>query len=961
MKQLIFPTDHIEADFFKGLTEALPQLIWSADPDGRTHFVNQRCLEYTGHNPSMDAIEHWMKALHPDDAEEAVQKWNHSIQTKEIFQHEYRLKRFDGIYHWFLGRAVPIYDHTGEIGYWLGTATDIEAHKILMDEFKVSRDELNIILESVTEGITVLGHSERYLYANQVGARMCGFESAEELIAADPKDVMARFELFNEDGSPVQVRNLPGRRALRGEKSIPDQIIRVQDKITGESRWSIVSASPVFNKSNEVIFAVSIFRDFTKHKRSEDELRGREREFRLLAETIPHMAWTARPDGLCDWFNQRWVKFTGLDLKTNDSMSWTEALEEEDRIKADKAWRECLKSGWPFELEYKIKSKVTNQMRWHLVRVLPAVDEKGKLFRWFGTCTDIHEAKLAEENVRRAEENSRFLAEAGIILGSSLSITSTIYKLIELITPRISDWCRVDLIEPVDGLPKCLVHNRDPERVKWAHDIIAKMPLDFTRRKGIPNVIRTGIPELYTDITAEQIEGVSAGEETLSHIKDLGLRSAMIVPIIGKQRIFGALTLVSANPSRKYSLLDLTVAEDIGRRTGVAIGKALLYESEKRARKEAEDANKAKSTFLANMSHEMRTPLNALIGFNELLKERELSDEERDSYHDIIARNGDLLLRLIDDILDLSKVEAGHLTLEYIPISLPDLLSEVTSVLSAKARKKGLKFLVELDSSVPETIVTDPVRLKQVLNNIVGNAIKFTSEGSVRLEVSCLRQEKMIEFRVTDTGPGIRTEYRKNLFQPFSQADPSVTRKFGGTGLGLVLSRKLAQSLGGGLTIEDYKEGEGAQFLIQVSANLLPLERSKALLPEMEERQTPESELKGKRILLVEDSPDNQLLVECVLKSKGLQVETAENGQLGVEKALSQEYDLVLMDVQMPVMDGYTAMKTLSERHYSKPIIALTAHAMKEDRQRCIDSGCVDFLTKPIKPSKLVETISRHL
>lgn len=951
-------------NFFKGLTEALPQLIWTARPDGSVNFINKRCSDFIGSCESENLSYHWFDALHPEDKEESKQKWLHSIRTGAVFQHEYRLKRFDGVYHWFLGRAVPIKDGRDEVRYWLGTATDIESHKRLLDDLKLSRDELNIILEGVTEGIAVLDRSGKFIYVNQAAAHLCGFNSTVDFLAVPSESVVDRFDVVGEDGSRVKFTDLPIYRVVMGDSSAAQMTLNLKSKETGRDRWLLINASPVYDSNKQLIFAVAIFRDFTHHKQNEDAIRSKEREFRLLAETIPHMAWTAGPDGLSDWFNQRWTEYTGISLQAGLNKHWTIVLNEKERVSAEKAWTQSLREGEPFEVEYKIRRRDSAEHRWHLVRAIPARNESGEIFRWFGTCTDIHEAKMAQENVMKAEESSRFLAEAGIILSSSLESGNTMYRLLELITPRMADWCRVDLTEPMGSLPRCLIYHSELDKVSWAEKLEERFPLDWSQSGIVTHVMRTGEVEFYERISEEFLRFISQDEEHYQILKNLGLSSIMVVPILGKQKILGAITFASSDPNRVYTPMDLTVAKDIGIRTGVAIGKSLLYESEKRARKEAEEANKAKSTFLANMSHEMRTPLNALIGFNDLLKDAKLTDEQRVNYHEIISRNGELLLRLIDDILDLSKVEAGHLTLEHIPISLPDLLSEVSSNLNAKAASKGLSFVVDLDASVPETIVTDPIRLKQILNNIIGNAIKFTSRGSVSLNVESDRLHEKIRFRVTDTGPGIRPEYRSSLFQPFSQADPSVTRRFGGTGLGLALSKKLAQSLGGELEIEDFEEGKGATFVIEVSGNHHyegPAVRTDAPMSNKKMGSDMTFSLNGKRILLVEDSPDNQLLVKCVLKSKGVEVDMAENGEVGVKKALEGQYDLVLMDVQMPIMDGYTAMRILKNENYKRPVIALTAHAMKEDRERCFANGCVDYLTKPIKPATLIETVTKHI
>lgn len=383
----------------------------------------------------------------------------------------------------------------------------------------------------------------------------------------------------------------------------------------------------------------------------------------------------------------------------------------------------------------------------------------------------------------------------------------------------------------------------------------------------------------------------------------------------------------------------------------------------KKSKEEAEKANTAKSHFLANMSHEIRTPIGAIIGFIDLLKNVDNSLEEKIKYMAIIDRNSHQLLHLIDDILDLSKVEAGKLIIEKLPFKITDLLADFGSIMSFKAAEKGIKFKTLVDTLIPEQIVSDPVRLRQILSNIVGNAIKFTAHGTVTMRISF--RNDILEFLVTDTGVGLSEAQASRLFQPFVQADVSTTRKFGGTGLGLVLSRALSRSLGGELQLVESFEGRGSIFRVEIKPELpfepkLVGQSAIAMDTNLFVHQHRKEVLRGLRVLLVEDSLDNQMLIKTYLKKQGAVVDSALDGVEGVASAKRKQFDVVLMDVQMPNMDGHTATKALRQEHYKRPIIALTAHAMKEERLRCFESGFTDFLTKPIQPDQLIEVLSRY-
>lgn len=384
----------------------------------------------------------------------------------------------------------------------------------------------------------------------------------------------------------------------------------------------------------------------------------------------------------------------------------------------------------------------------------------------------------------------------------------------------------------------------------------------------------------------------------------------------------------------------------------------------KRAKEAAEEASRLKSSFLANMSHEIRTPLGALMGFAELLKENP-SPEEREKYLDVILRNGHALVQIIDEILDLSKIEAGHVEVENDEVCPQALIEEIRDLLSPLAEQKGLDLHLDLSPSLPETIGTDPLRFRQILTNLLGNAIKFTRKGHVALKIDYSPEGPypQVICTISDTGIGIGKELARKLFQPFSQGDVSITRSFGGTGLGLSLSRKLAELLGGDVSLKESQPGVGSVFEVVISdrrSEILKGKESDFSYEGPGSRGERES-LEGVRILVVEDSPDNQLFVKMLLASQGAEVEMASNGKEGVTAALNNDYDVVLMDLQMPVCDGLEATRTLRQKGFKRPILALTANAMKEERDKCLSMGFNDYVSKPIDKKALFSAISQSL
>ncbi|MBI3865941.1 MAG: response regulator, partial [Planctomycetia bacterium] len=359
-------------------------------------------------------------------------------------------------------------------------------------------------------------------------------------------------------------------------------------------------------------------------------------------------------------------------------------------------------------------------------------------------------------------------------------------------------------------------------------------------------------------------------------------------------------------------------------------------------------------------------PLGAILGFADILRRGVGSERARAGYLDTIRTSGQHLLTLINDILDLSKIEAGRMECERTRCSPHEILAEVASLLRVRAHEKGLRLDCEWTTPVPETIVTDPARLRQLLMNLATNAIKFTEDGHVTIRAAVYpdRPEPRFVCEIEDTGIGIQAEHLDRIFLPFDQADNSITRKFGGTGLGLAISRRIAEELGGTITVES-EPGVGSTFRTTLATGSLDsvpmldrlfcdaLQSTSRVAPQ----ELPQNALPPIRVLLVEDGQTNRELISLVLTEAGADVDCAENGKVGVEKAGRDAFDLILMDMQMPVMDGYTATRTLRSQGCTVPIVALTAHAMRGDREKCLAAGCSGYLSKPVQIDRMIDAI----
>lgn len=442
-------------------------------------------------------------------------------------------------------------------------------------------------------------------------------------------------------------------------------------------------------------------------------------------------------------------------------------------------------------------------------------------------------------------------------------------------------------------------------------------------------------------------------------------------------RKLGTVSVMSNRPLKERAD-DVIIFSVLAARASAEIERIRSIRELVEAKTEAERATESKSRFLANMSHEIRTPLTAILGFAENLSEEDLTTRERLEAVETIQRNGSHLLNVINDILDLSKIEADRIQLEKVECSPIAIVKEAVDAIRDQAVRKSLAVNTSFDSEIPTTIKTDPLRVRQILINLISNAVKFTETGHVDVHVKCTREPDgtRLIVRVIDTGIGMSDSAIQRLYQPFTQADSSTTRKFGGTGLGLTISKKLVEMLGGEIRVNSQLNA-GTRFDV-----LIPVECRRSTVwhsvddlnhartppaqtlkrPPQTTKTSQEGALTGFRVLLAEDGFDNQQLISFVLKKAGATVKIAENGQLAIEQFTksreeNRAYDVILMDMQMPVMDGYTATTKLREMGATLPIIAITAHAMSGDREKCLAAGCDDYLRKPIDRQKLISTI----
>ena len=671
----------------------------------------------------------------------------------------------------------------------------------------------------------------------------------------------------------------------------------------GVYRWFRGRGNPFLDEHGKVLQWFGTCVDIDDERSEFDLLRENGETLRTIIDAVPQLIWRTDPDGSADYVSERFLQYFRKSRSEVLGWKWLDLIHPDDRDRVAIGWQESRNSGKSISIDFRLL--VVDEYRWMRSEGTPYFDNSGQIQKYYGTWTDIHDRILALQAKQESEAQFKLLA-------------NTIPQLVWMADPT--------------------------GHLFWFNDRsieFSGMSLSALVARGWENLFQ---PQMRIPILESWERSLASGTNWNETIQ---MRAQT-----GDYRWFLSQALPVRNSTGEISLW-------FGTNTDITESQQMREHLEQ-AKNEAEKANEAKSTFLANMSHEIRTPLAAIFGFSDLLANilplEGPENQRAQDYLSRITRNSKQLGSLIDELLDLSKIEANHLKTELVPVELKTALEDSFSAVAIQAKAKGLTFEVRGLNHVPTHVMTDPVRIRQILINLASNAVKFTERGKISIALNTVREldHCVLEVRFTDTGIGMTTSQQEHLFEPFAQADSSITRKYGGTGLGLALSKKLARLLGGDVILEKSEAGEGSVFLATIGFSPLASEVGSASA----EKPKIEKILKGLHILIVDDSKDNQALVSLLLTKAGATFDLANDGQEAVEIALGKKFDLVLMDLQMPRMDGYTALKNLQNANYLRPIIALTAHALKSERERSLAAGFHAYVTKPIDPTLLTKTIA---
>jgi two-component system CheB/CheR fusion protein len=671
-----------------------------------------------------------------------------------------------------------------------------------------------------------------------------------------------------------------------------------------------------------------------------------------ILSNAPALIWRANTDALCDWFNTTWLEFTGRTYEQEYGNGWAEGVHSEDLERCVSIWQEAFKKQEAFEMEYRLR-RHDGEYRWILDIGRPYSQLDGSFAGYIGYCFDIADRKKAEEELNLNQER----------LESLVRVSQNSSKK----TQELLDFALEEAISLTRSKIGYIYYYNEESREfilnTWSRDVMKECSIQNPQtcyeldKTGIwGEVVRQRAPIILNNFQADHPlkKGYPEGHAPLTRF--------LSIPLIDNNRIVAVVAV--ANRESDYTQTDILqlslLMDSVWRMTERIRGEEELL----KAKEAAEAANQAKSEFLANMSHEIRTPMNGIMGMTQLLAYTDLNDNQRECL-DSIQTCSDNLLALINNILDLSKVEAGKIELEVERFSVRGCLKEVISTHAASLNAKELLLQCNIADDVPDDLYGDQLRLKQVLHNIVGNAVKFSETGTITVSAALAEagdDPLLLKLSVTDTGAGIKPEAMSRIFAPFSQEDTSTTRKYGGTGLGLSISAMLVELMGGKIWAESCK-GSGSTFHI-----VIPFHKSEGT-ETVHPSTKPDLLLswgdRPLRILVADDQEINRKVTTRLLEKSGHIMVTAEDGSEAVEKWRSGSFDVILMDLEMPGMDGVEATGRIREAEkngdHRTPIIALTAHALKNVQERLLDQGFDGYVSKPMNTNTLMTEIRRCL
>lgn len=929
--------------------------ILITDPEGRILWANQGFLNLTGYSlPELMGQKPGPLLQGEGTDPQAVQQISEHIKRKESFETEILNYTREGKPYTVYLKVDPVFSENGSVECFIGFQTDVT-------QKRRQAQLMQSILKSAHQGIVTLDLEGHILTFNEEASRLLGYTESEALGSLnpltffDPEELTLRANVVGQGLQKTIQANLDLLYVIATENLNSQFQEWTFIRKDGKKIYGELALTPLVDQVETITGFLAIIKDRTEIHRAEDKLKIAAGRLDKLSSLLPGVIYQYEllPDGRSrfPYASEAMVSIYGVrpEEVREDARAVFRTLHPEDRESVKAAIEESARTMQPWTQEYRTISP-DGEVRWlHGYANPEKLDNGGTL--WHGFITDISQQKKDERRLRQSEERLSMALEAT--------------------RDGVWDW------------------NLETDEVFWSPRCFEMLGYDpfsfdvtFEKWKSLlhPDEAVDAISQVQANLAGEgapfsitfRMKHRDGSYRWISGKGKITERKADGAPL----RMVGTHLDVSDRMQKDDELrLANKRLEDTNRQLELSI-----WHANELAR-QAEAANEAKSSFIANMSHEIRTPMTSILGYADLLSERNLPEEEFEDHLRSLHDAGEHLMMIVNDILDISRIESGKIDIEILPVSPRATIEEVITMLKAKARAKDLEIRQEITGRLPDFIPSDPGRLRQILLNLLGNAIKFTSRGCITIRANI--ESNKLHIEVIDTGIGIEKEVLRNLFQPFMQADSSTTRKYGGSGLGLAISQRLAEILGGEITVES-EPGQGSRFTLRI-----PVLNEQAITNQSTDRGSPVPgqspvhdpnletnpqldrftspdinvpSLEGMKVLVVEDDPDIRKIVQLYLSRSKVDAEALENGKQALDRLLEidQSYDCVLMDIQMPEMDGKEVILKLRENGYSDPVIAMTAHALRSEVADILAAGFDEYLAKPIDRKTLHETLQKY-
>lgn len=928
------------------LAEALPVCIFYADRAGNWLYVNQRWSEITAVNSDLALGKGWINCLHPLDKSRVETQWYTAISEGKSFKSEYRFINPDGSICWVIAQAIPEISDDGQVTGYIGTITDISERKQAETEILSTRARLEYLLSYTPVVI---------FSCRAVGNYDITFISAnvKALLGYEAEEFLQDSNFWASHIHPDDVERVFTNLSQPWEDEIYTQEYRFRHK-NGEYHWIHAQLRLVKDEEGNPLEYIGYWVDISERIRAEKSLYASKAMNRALLNAIPDLMFRCLPDGTYIDFKPAKGTETWAPPEIFLGKKVQEVLPPDLAEKILAAYQQALASGETQILEYQLQ--FSDKICYYEARIVAS--DNSEIIAMVRDISDRKQAELALQEIAEREKTIATLIKR---IRQSLDI-QTIFN---TTTSELQQLFKCERVAIYSLKTNCIV--AESFAPGWQH--LSNISLE-NFIKQIQTELANPPDETHPNyICVADIYQAGFPSDYIIILENLSIRSYLIVPIFCSNQLWGILVNYQNSYPRKWSESEIKIVQQVGDQLGVALQQAELLAQTQRqsdalqqAAFTADAANRAKSIFLANMSHELRTPLNAILGFTQVMARDSSLTAQQQEKLTIINRAGEHLLALIDDILEMSKIEAGRTTLNLKSFDLIKFLEYLQELLRSRAQAKGLLLNFEIAPDVPQFIYTDEGKLRQVLINLLGNAIKFTETGWIALRVGVLKPapDTRLFFEIEDTGKGIHPSEINQLFQPFMQTETGQKSQQG-TGLGLAISRKFVQLMGGDISVTS-TPFKGSIFTFDIPVKIVdsceveitqPQRKVLALAPNQPEY----------KILIVDDRFESRLLLVTLLTSTGFAVREAENGLEAIAVWENWQPHLILMDMRMPVMDGYEATKQIKSRLKENPtiIIALTASAFEEEQKKVLLSGCDDFISKPFKEELLLEKIRQHL